>query len=158
SADGFLAFILTDHVWRAMLGMGLVPAGIFLICLFLIPESPRWLLMNKQDARAEALLARVNDPDTARWEVQAIRASFVNESGRFGELLSPVYRVALIIGLVLPFLSQVSGINAVIYYGPRILDEAGFTLGGAFGGQVTIGIINVLFTFVAIFTVDRWGR
>ncbi len=158
SADGFLAFILTDHVWRAMLGMGLVPAGIFLICLFLIPESPRWLLMNKQDARAEALLARVNDPDTARREVQAIRASFVNESGRFGELLSPVYRVALIIGLVLPFLSQVSGINAVIYYGPRILDEAGFTLGGAFGGQVTIGIINVLFTFVAIFTVDRWGR
>ena len=58
----------------------------------------------------------------------------------------------------MPFLSQVSGINAIIYFGPSILDKAGFSLGDALGGQVTIGIINVLFTFVAIFTVDKWGR
>ena len=58
----------------------------------------------------------------------------------------------------MPFLSQVCGINAVIYYGPRILEQAGFTLNNALGGQVTIGIINVVFTFVAIFTIDKWGR
>jgi SP family arabinose:H+ symporter-like MFS transporter len=90
--------------------------------------------------------------------VAAIKESFASEKGGVKELLSPVYRTALVIGILLPFLSQVSGINAIIYYGPRILDEAGFTLGHAFGGQVTIGIVNVVFTFVAIFTVDKWGR
>jgi SP family arabinose:H+ symporter-like MFS transporter len=158
NGDGFFHWIITAHVWRGMLGMGLIPALVFLICLLFIPESPRWLLMMKQESQAKKLLERVNDKATADREAAAIKASFVNEKGNLKELLSPVYRIALIIGLLLPFLSQVSGINAVIYYGPRILDEAGFTLGNAFGGQVTIGIVNVIFTFVAIFTVDKWGR
>ena len=156
--NGFLQWILTEHVWRGMLGMGLIPAVIFLTCLFFIPESPRWLIMMRQERKAEELLRKINDKNTTRQEVIAIKASFVNEKGGVGELLSPIYRTALIIGLLLPFLSQVSGINAVIYYGPRILDEAGFTLGHAFGGQVTIGIVNVIFTLVAILTVDKWGR
>ena len=91
-------------------------------------------------------------------EMAAIQQSMLEEKGSFKQLLSPVYRNALIIGLTLPFLSQVSGINAVIYYGPSILDKAGFSLGDALGGQVTIGLVNVVFTFVAIFTVDKWGR
>lgn len=156
--EGFFHWIITAHVWRSMLGMGVIPAGIFLICLFFIPESPRWLLMMKQENQAKRLLGKVNDEKTTQQEVAAIKESFVNEKGSMKELLSPVYRVALIIGILLPFLSQWSGINAIIYYGPRILDEAGFTLGHAFGGQVTIGIVNVIFTFVAIFTVDKWGR
>src|SRR4029079_3791217 len=73
-------------------------------------------------------------------------------------LFTPLYRRPLWIGLLLPFLSQVSGINAVIYYGPKILEQAGFTLNNALGGQVTIGLVNVAFTFVAIFTIDKWGR
>lgn len=158
SANTFLQWIVTDHVWRSMLGMGLIPAIIFLIALFFIPESPRWLMMKKREPQAEKLLEKINDAPTAKKELSAIRASFVNEKGSIKELLSPVYRTALIIGLLLPFLSQLSGINAVIYYGPRILDEAGFTLGSAFGGQVTIGVVNVIFTCVAIFTVDKWGR
>lgn len=155
---GFLHWIVSEHVWRSMLGMGLIPSLIFLITLFFIPESPRWLMMMNRETEAQHLLQKVNDKKTAFQEVSAIRASFVNERGDLKELFSPVYRTALIIGILLPFLSQVSGINAIIYYGPRILDEAGFTLGHAFGGQVTIGIVNVIFTFVAIFTVDKWGR
>lgn len=158
SMEGFLHWIVTAHVWRSMLGMGVLPAAIFFICLFFVPESPRWLLMRDQEQKAKKLLGKVNDEITTQQEVDAIKSSFTNEKGSFKDLLSPVYRPALIIGLLLPFLSQVSGINAIIYYGPRILDEAGFTLGGAFGGQVTIGIVNVIFTFVAIFTVDKWGR
>lgn len=156
--EGFFHWIISEHVWRSMLGMGLIPALIFLICLFFIPESPRWLMMKKREGEAKDLLGKINDEKTTMQEVAAIKASFVEEKGGLKELLSPVYRAALIIGILLPFLSQVSGINAVIYYGPRILDEAGFTLGSAFGGQVTIGIVNVIFTFVAIFTVDKWGR
>ncbi len=158
TGEGFFHWIVTAHVWRGMLGMGVIPAAIFLISLFFIPESPRWLLMKKQEKKAEKLLGKINDESTTRREMMAIKQSFVNEKGSIKELLSPAYRTALIIGLLLPFLSQASGINAIIYYGPRILDEAGFTLGGAFGGQVTIGIVNVIFTFVAIFTVDKWGR
>lgn len=156
--SGFFYWIVTAHVWRSMLGMGLIPAAVFLICLCFIPESPRWLIMMKQERKAASLLAKVNNDETARQEVAAIKESFANENGGVKELLSPVYRTALVIGILLPFLSQVSGINAIIYYGPRILDQAGFTLGHAFGGQVTIGIVNVIFTFVAIFTVDKWGR
>lgn len=158
SGTGFWNWIVTEHVWRSMLGMGVIPAAIFFICLFFVPESPRWLLMRKQESKAKKLLGKVNDEETTTKEVAAIKSSFKDEKGSFKELLSPVYRTALIIGILLPFLSQWSGINAIIYYGPRILDEAGFTLGGAFGGQVTIGIVNVIFTFVAIFTVDKWGR
>lgn len=156
--NGFFTWIINEHVWRSMLGMGLLPALVFLICLFFIPESPRWLVMRGREAKAQQLLAKINDEQIVQQEMESIKDSFVNEQGGMKELFSPVYRTALIIGILLPFLSQVSGINAVIYYGPRILDEAGFTLGNAFGGQVTIGIINVIFTFVAIFTVDKWGR
>jgi len=158
AGEGFLPWIVRSHVWRGMLGMGVIPAVLFLLCLFFIPESPRWLMMMHENEKAKKLLLRVNDHQAALQEVAVIKSSFDQQKTGMKELLSPVYRTALIIGLLLPFLSQLCGINAVIYYGPRILDQAGFSLGGAFGGQVTIGIVNVIFTFVAIFTIDKWGR
>jgi SP family arabinose:H+ symporter-like MFS transporter len=130
----WLTFFIVEHPWRGMIGLGLVPAFIFLAGLFFVPESPRW----------QQLQLRISEEDR---EERSIR-----------RLFSPVYRIALIIGLILPFLSQVSGINAVIYYGPSILDKAGFSLGDALGGQVIIGFVNVIFTVAAIFTVDKWGR
>jgi SP family arabinose:H+ symporter-like MFS transporter len=141
-----------------MIGIGMIPAFVFLICLFPVPESPRWLLLKGREATALKYLSKLNPPETAQKELNEIRKNIQEENGSIKELFSPLYRVALIIGLALPFLSQVSGINAIIYFGPAILDKAGFSLGDALGGQVTIGIVNVLFTFVAIFTVDKWGR
>jgi SP family arabinose:H+ symporter-like MFS transporter len=158
SFHGFLHYIITQDVWRSMIGIGMIPAFIFLICLFPVPESPRWLLLKGREATALKYLNRLNPPGAAQHELNEIRKNIGEENGSIKELFSPVYRVALIIGLALPFLSQVSGINAIIYFGPAILDKAGFSLGDALGGQVTIGIVNVLFTFVAIFTVDKWGR
>src|SRR3546814_249814 len=142
----------------AMLGIGLFSSALFLFCLFRVPESPRWLVTKGREAEAGKLLSRINGEKGAQSELEAIRNSFQAEKGEISELWSPVYRTALLIGLLLPFLSQVSGINAIIYYGPRILEEAGFTLGSALGGQVTIGIVNALFTTAAVFTVDKWGR
>ncbi|HEY6081990.1 MAG TPA: sugar porter family MFS transporter, partial [Chitinophagaceae bacterium] len=149
---------MQQDVWRSMIGMGLVPSFIFLISLMIIPESPRWLLLQGREKEALGGLGKVNTNEVALQEIKDIKKNLQEESGGLKELFSPVYRTALIIGLLLPFLSQVSGINAVIYYGPAILDKAGFSLGQALGGQVTIGIVNVLFTFVAIYTVDKWGR
>jgi SP family arabinose:H+ symporter-like MFS transporter len=161
ASEGFLNWIVTAHVWRAMLGIGVLPAVIFMLSLLAIPESPRWLMMKGQKVAARKWVYKVNTAEQAHLEMAAMQAAVHQSTGDktgLKELMKPIYRTALIIGLVLPALSQLSGINAVIYYGPRILDAAGFTLGGAFGGQVSIGIINMLFTFVAIFTVDKWGR
>lgn len=150
--------ILSAEVWRAMLGLGAVPAAIFLLCLFLVPESPRWLLLKGDDQKAAEILVKIDGPDAAAHEINAFKQQGDDNNTAIGELFKPVYRKALWIGLLLPFLSQVCGINAVIYYGPRILEQAGFTLNNALGGQVTIGLVNVVFTFVAIFTIDKWGR
>lgn len=141
-----------------MLGLGAIPALVFLVLLFLVPESPRWLLLQGKERAAENILSRLEGPEAARREVSAYKELDDTKETPFRELFSPVYRKALWIGLLLPFLSQVCGINAVIYYGPRILEQAGFTLDSALGGQVTIGLVNVVFTFIAIFTVDKWGR
>ena len=151
--------IFSIEVWRAMLGLGTIPAGIFLIALLFVPESPRWLLLKGKEHKALNILVKVDGMVAARNEIAAFNASRdTAKSTSLKELFTPVYRKALWIGLLLPFLSQISGINAVIYYGPRILEQAGFTLNNALGGQVTIGLINVVFTFVAIFYVDKWGR
>jgi SP family arabinose:H+ symporter-like MFS transporter len=158
-AAGSMHQIFSAEVWRAMLGLGAVPAVVFLAALFLVPESPRWLLLNGKEQKAIDILTHIDDVDAAHLEVEAFHASRSSgESTSLAGLFKPVYRKAMWIGLLLPFLSQVCGINAVIYYGPRILEQAGFTLNNALGGQVTIGIVNVVFTFVAIFTVDKWGR
>ncbi|RYY69744.1 MAG: MFS transporter [Chitinophagaceae bacterium] len=157
SLGGFWKYIFVDDVWRAMIGIGLIPSILFWLGLFFVPESPRWLLLKGKAQAALTTLQKI-DPLTANNEMLSVQQSVQEEKGSFKQLFSPVYRIALIIGIALPFLSQVSGINAVIYYGPAILDQAGFSLGDALGGQVTIGLVNVLFTFVAIFTVDKWGR
>ena len=151
--------IMSQQVWRAMLGLGAVPASIFLLSLIAVPESPRWLLSKGREGAALKILTKIDGPYAAKKELDAFHANITkSEDGSFKTLFQPVYRKALWIGLLLPFLSQVCGINAVIYYGPRILEQAGFTLNNALGGQVTIGLVNVLFTFVAIFTIDKWGR
>jgi SP family arabinose:H+ symporter-like MFS transporter len=151
--------IFSAEVWRAMLGLGALPAAIFLVSLFMVPESPRWLLLKGEEQKAKDILIKIDGLDAAKNEIAAFKALGDEQSqGSLKELFKPVYRKAMWIGLLLPFLSQVCGINAVIYYGPRILEQAGFTLNNALGGQVTIGLVNVVFTFVAIFTIDRWGR
>ncbi|MCR8556262.1 sugar porter family MFS transporter [Mucilaginibacter sp. BJC16-A38] len=157
--SGSMDRIFSAEVWRAMLGLGALPAAVFLISLFMVPESPRWLLLRGQEQKAQDILTKIDGAHAAKNEIAAFKATGDDDAaGSLKELFKPVYRKALWIGLLLPFLSQVCGINAVIYYGPRILEQAGFTLNNALGGQVTIGLVNVVFTFVAIFTIDKWGR
>ncbi|MEN7550650.1 sugar porter family MFS transporter [Rapidithrix thailandica] len=163
AGDGFeagslVSWLFHEEVWRGMFMTEAIPALLFLVLLFTVPKSPRWLLRMGQREEAFAILTKVNGREEAEREVKEIETSLKQEQDAHVSVMSPQFRVAMLIGIVLALASQLSGINAIIYYGPKIFKEAGFTLGDAFGGQVTVGVVNVLFTTVAIWKIDQLGR
>jgi MFS transporter, SP family, arabinose:H+ symporter len=155
---GLLNKIMVSEVWRMMLGTSVVPALLFLFLLLFIPESPRWLTMKGDEAGALKVLKRIATDDEAQKEISDIKNNLQRETAGFGLVFKGGFRLAMILGISMAFLTQVSGINAIIYYGPKILGEAGLPIADAFGGQVIIGIVNVLFTLIAIWKIDKLGR
>lgn len=158
ATSGMTHKIFVAEVWRAMLGSETIPATLFLLLLFSIPKSPRWLTMKGKRERAKSILLRFVTKEEADMEIQNVEDVLSKESGGIKAVFSGPFKLAMIIGISLALLSQVSGINAIIYYGPKILEEGGLQLGEALGGQVVIGIVNVLFTFVALWKIDDLGR
>lgn len=156
--NGALNWIVVAEPWRAMFGTEAIPAAAFFLLLFTVPESPRWLFQRGDEEKARRIITRVSGSAEAKREIVEIRDALSQEQGTLSELLTPAYRGALLIGILLPLFSQVSGINAIIYYGPDLLEKAGFQLSESLGGQVIVGFVNTLFTFVAILLVDRIGR
>lgn len=132
AADGVFSYIFISKVWRGMFAMEVIPSVLFLAGLFFVPESPRWLAQRGQAAS--------------------------RDNASYRELFSPQLRKAMLIGILLPLFSQFSGINAIIYYGPSILNNAGITLENSLASQVVFGLANMLFTLVAIWKVDSLGR
>ncbi len=159
SDEGLWHKIFIGEVWRAMFGTEMIPALLFLVALFFVPASPRWLAsMNRHD-EAQRVLGKINAPDVARKELEAIKAAIASETGGFWKLLfRKGIRIAVFAGMGLAILSQFTGINAIIYYGPRIMEEAGLKVGEAIGGQVIIGFVNMAATIVAILVIDKLGR
>jgi len=144
--------------WRYMLGSGTLPAFLFFVLLFLVPESPRWLIKRKRYDEALQTLEKVNGKEKAREIANEIQSALSQENGTVAELFSPGLRMALIAGIVLALFSQITGINAIIYYAPEIFKSIGFGPESAFLQTVLIGVINTVFTFVAIWLIDRAGR
>ena len=157
-STGITNKIFVSEVWRAMLGSETLPAIVFLLLLFLIPKSPRWLIMKGEKVQAKSILLRFVGEEEAVEEIQNVETVLSKESGGIKMIFSGPFKLAMILGISLAVLSQVSGINAIIYYGPKILEEGGLQLGEALGGQVIIGIVNVLFTFLALWKIDDLGR
>lgn len=155
---GLLQWIYKDEIWRGMFANMAVPNLAFLLLLFFIPESPRWLISKGLTEKARSALARIQHERSTDEEYQEMVATIQSEKVSLSQLFHSGLRIALLIGILLPIFSQISGINVIIYYGPKILSEAGFSIGAALGGQVTIGIVNVLFTLLAIWQVDKLGR
>ena len=155
---GFLNKIMVSEVWRIMLGTSTVPALLFLFLLLFVPESPRWLTIKGDEPGALRVLKKIVTDAEAQKEISDIKTNLQRETGGFGILFRGGFKLALIIGIALAFLTQVSGINAIIYYGPKILEEAGLPIADAFVGQIVIGLVNVLFTLIAIWKIDRLGR
>jgi SP family arabinose:H+ symporter-like MFS transporter len=148
----------TASGWRWMLGMEVVPAVIFIGLLFAVPESPRWLAQKGRGDQARDILEKVGGPEHAAVELKAIREAMSHEEGRFRELLTGPFFKPLVLAVGLMAFSQFCGINAIMYYSTKIFEAAGGGKNAAFTSSVWVGLINVLFTFVAIGFVDKAGR
>lgn len=164
SGDGLtplLAFAndaLVDNVWRGMFGTEMIPSALFIISLLFIPESPRWLIKNKQEIKANYILTRIGGVSLAVKEFREIKESLAQIEGKISELFKPGLRLALILGIGLSVFGQFTGVNIVVYYGPSILENAGLALDSALQFQVAIGVINLIFTLIALWKIDSWGR
>ena len=164
---GIVVAYLTDYAfagiegWRWMLGLAVVPALVFGIGMFFLPETPRWLIRGGHHEVAQRVLVRIRELPDVNVEIEEIKASLAQqaESGHWTDLLRRQVRPALVVGLGLAIFQQITGINTVIYYAPRILQSAGFnSASGAILATVGVGVVNVGMTIVAMFLVDRAGR
>lgn len=151
----------TWHVemgWRYMLASEAIPALVFFVMLFFVPESPRWLIGKGKDKEAQDILEKLNGLNEAKSVHQEIKETLDEEKGTLSELFAPGLRTAMIIGVFLALFSQITGINAIIYYAPEIFKSVGFGTDSAMLQTVIIGLTNVIFTFVAIKFIDKLGR
>jgi SP family sugar porter-like MFS transporter len=147
--------------WRWMFGAETVPALLFFFLMFLVPESPRWLVKNGRAAAAEKTLARVGGPGFAAKALDEIRATLsADEIGRvrFRDLLEPGLARILVVGIVLAVYQQWCGINVIFNYAQEIFTAAGYGVSDMLFNIVVTGTVNLIFTFVAIRLVDRVGR
>ena len=144
--------------WRYMLGSEGIPAILFFLLLFFVPESPRWLVKENRSEDARKILNKINALDEARRILKEIKESVNEEKGNFMDLFKSGIRMAILIGSVLALFSQITGINAIIYYAPEIFKQVGFGSESALFQTMIIGFVNMLFTVVAIRLIDYWGR
>ncbi len=144
--------------WRYMLGSEGIPAILFFILLFFVPESPRWLVKENRSEEALKILNKINRTEEIHEILEEIKETVNEEKGSFLDLFKPGIRKAMVVGCVLAFFSQVTGINAIIYYAPEIFKQVGFGSESALFQTMIIGFVNMLFTLVAIRLIDYWGR
>jgi sugar porter (SP) family MFS transporter len=148
-----------SQAWRWMFAMAVIPAAAFGIGLVFIPDSPRWLAGRGHLEQARAVLKRIRPPTKVEAEMSDIQHSVAQQKGSWSELLSPLLRSAMIVGIGLAIAQQITGINTVIYYAPTIFKFAGFSSASvAILASVGVGIVNVVFTVVAMQLIDRVGR
>lgn len=162
---GILAAFLIDYAfsasgqWRWMLGLALVPSIVLIAGMLPLPESPRYLFKSGKTEAAREELRRIAGSAEIKREEDAIAASLAVKSTGLRAFSQPLLRKALIFGIVLAVLQQITGINTVIYYGPQIFQMAGVGSNAAsIFATALVGAVNVLLTLVAIFFVDRVGR
>ena len=137
--SGLLHKIIIAEVWRAMFGSEMLPSGLFIILLFLIPESPRWLINNGYSEKGYTVLSRISGLTVAKNELNQIQQAASEIKGKVKELFKPGLRLSLIVGVGLSVFGQFTGVNIIVYYGPTILENAGFQLDSALQFQVAIG-------------------
>jgi len=148
----------TEVGWRWMFGSEAIPATLLLLFLLAVPESPRWLTERGRRHAAHRILARIDGTASADRAMAQIREALFMETGSLRQLLAPGLRLVLVIGVVLAILQQITGINVILYYGPEIFKQTGVEMNQALLWTIIVGACLLLFTLVAIWKVDRFGR
>ena len=141
--------------WRRMFISEAIPAGIFGVLLFFVPETPRYLALNNQESKALSILERINGKELAKTILVDIKESAKVHSS---EKLFSYGKIVIVIGILLSVFQQFVGINVALYYAPRIFESMGAAKDASMMQTVVMGLVNVVFTVVAIVTVDKWGR
>ena len=146
------------EMWRGMLGSETLPALLFFLIIFFIPESPKWLIVNRKLDKAAVILSRIYASESeVKDEIATTQASLKGETkGAWADLLKPGILVAVIAGSAIAILGQFMGVNAVLYYGPKIFSEAGFD--NPMFSTVLVGVVNMVTTILAVFIIDKVGR
>jgi len=151
-----------DWNWRWMLGIGAAPAIPYFFALWAVPESPRWLAMHGQLPAARRVLARLTGTERAELELEVVITSLEHEARRpkpaLAEIFGPALRRVLVIGLLVGVLQQITGINSVLSYAIVIFERAGAGANASFMQTVFVGLVNVVFTVLALLLIDRVGR
>jgi len=151
-----------QNAWRWMLGIEVLPAALWFFFLFTIPESPRWLVMKSRMDEARNVLARLKPPERLQADLMEIAESLSDCRERFfdrmKEVFTPAMRLPIAIGLIAAIAQQITGVNAIYFYAPTIFEQSGVGTNTAFAQATLIGVINVVFTIVAMFLIDRLGR
>ncbi len=161
-AEWISAIGMDSDAWRWMLGLEIVPATLFFLMLFTVPDTPRWLMLKGRVEQANDVVQRLLPPDEAAAELDVIEHSSATEHEslwqRVGDVFGPRMRLALIVGVVVAVAQQITGINAIFFYAPTIFEQSGIGTNAAFSQAILVGLINVVFTIAAMSLIDRWGR
>jgi sugar porter (SP) family MFS transporter len=148
--------------WRWMLGLETLPAVVYFIGLFFVPNSPRWLMMKKEYDSALSILNKINPKEKAQEVFDAVQKSFEAEKDKrkstLKDLFKPALKLVLLVGVVIGILQQITGINAVFFYAPMIFEQTGIGTDASFVQAVLVGLVNLVFTVLAILFIDRMGR
>lgn len=151
-----------EYNWRWMLGLEAIPAILYFFALFIVPQSPRWLAMKGKYDKALKIMIRAAGEEEARRVIESVKSS-MGEDGKeeklpLKELFKPALRLVLMLGLVIGILQQITGINSVFFYAPMIFEQSGIGTDASFSQAIYVGLINLVFTLIAISLIDRLGR
>lgn len=154
--SNYFLFGISEEAWRWMLGVQAIPAALYFGLVFLVPESPRWLAKNGQPGHALDVLKKIGEPEPEK-ALAAVNASLNNEQSS-ERLFTSAYKAPVFYAVAIAMFNQLVGINAIMYYAPRIFEMTGLGKDGALLQAVSIGVTNMVFTILAISVIDKVGR
>ena len=152
--------IAGDDSWRLMLGVVAIPSIIYCLLTLLVPESPRWLILHKNDYDTARATLQVSDPEGVDEAIQALHLSIAEDKQKesLSAFFSKKYTIPILFAFLIALFNQLSGINAIIYFAPRVFQMAGIGKDAAFLQSAGIGLVNLVFTMLGLYLIDRLGR
>lgn len=158
--SNYLLAGMGDDAWRWMLGILALPAALFVVLLYFVPESPRWLMVHRNDYHTARKILEVSDPEGVEEAIQSIQQDVKSEQERanLSVFFSKRFRKPIIMAVLIALFNQLSGINAIIYFAPRVFELAGLGKSAAFLQSAGVGLVNLVFTMLGLYLIDRLGR